>query len=74
MGYWHHIDRAEGVPGEKRIVKLLREGECSEVSWLNSVEPVPPEMGNNNNINQDRVKRTRERNPIGRSTHIFRQK
>lgn len=49
-------DRAKGVPGGEHIVKLLGDGECSEVPRLNSVEPcsVRQVIKNNNNI-QDRT-------------------
>ena len=70
LGYWRHIDRTEGVPGEECLVKLFGDGECSEVPWLNFVEPVPTEReAIKNNQNQNRVKRTRERNPVGKGTH-----
>ena len=52
-------DRAEGVPDEEHIVKLLGNGdsECSEVPWLNSVEPCSVrQVIKNNNNNQDRTR------------------
>lgn len=32
-------DCVEGVPGEEHIIKLLDDGGCIEVLWLDSVEP-----------------------------------
>ena len=63
MGYWRHLGRTEGVPGEERIVELLGYGERSEVSWLTpfGISFRPREV-----ISIIRMKRTLERNPIGK--------
>jgi hypothetical protein len=49
MNCWCHLDRAESVPGEEHIVKLLGDGKCHAVLWPALINFVPSKRGNFNN-------------------------